>query len=268
MKAHPKRHFGQHFLRDTGILGRLERLIQPASTDYIVEIGAGDGGLSRRIAPSAGRFLALEIDADQMPALREAIASSPRAMALNADVLELDLEELLGDTHPDALRTRLVGNLPYNIASAIIHRSLRLQLPVLDMTFMVQLEVAQRIISPPRSRAYGYLSVDCQHRADVRMVFKVPPACFVPRPRVMSAVIQLRPRAPHPASRQDLAFDDLVKAAFGYRRKTLENSLRRNPNLGPVCAALLKRAEIDGSRRPEDLSVAEYEHLARAYCGL
>jgi 16S rRNA (adenine1518-N6/adenine1519-N6)-dimethyltransferase len=130
------------------------------------------------------------------------------------------------------------------------------------MVYMVQLEVAERIIAPPGSRTYGYLSIDCQHRADVRLAFKVPPACFVPRPRVMSAVVTFRPRGIDPGSKMDLCFDDLVKAAFAYRRKTLLNSLRRHPEFGPVAGKMLAEAGIPDKRRAEEITIAEYQRLA------
>ncbi len=264
MKSHPKKRFGQHFLRDTGILGRLERLIQPASTDCIVEIGAGDGALSCRLAPAVKCYVALEVDGDLMPDLLAALAPHHNANALHADVLALDMEELIADSGFDPSRTRLLGNLPYNIASEIVRRSLRLRQPVLDMIFMVQLEVAHRIVSPPGSRAYGYLSVDCQHRADVRMLLKVPPACFAPRPAVTSAVVQLRPRKRGLDPEADVIFDALVKAAFAHRRKTLENSFRLNPIFEAAAAQFLEQAQIEGKRRAEDLTVSEYECLALA----
>ncbi len=268
MKSHPKRRFGQHFLRDTGILARLEREINPLPTDSIIEIGAGDGSLSVKVAPSAGRFCALEVDDDQIPSLEGALAPYSNSTVIHGDILEMDLEQLLRDMQLDAANTRLIGNLPYNIASAIIHRCLRLREPVRDMIYMVQLEVAQRIISSPHSRAYGVLSVDCQHRADVRLLFKVSPACFCPRPKVMSAVVQIRPRGIQAGTPLDRAFDDVVKAAFAHRRKTLENSYRRHPAIGPIAGALLESAGVQGTRRAEDLSVAEYERLAHAFIGL
>ncbi len=268
MRPHAKRQFGQHFLRDTGILNRIERLIQPAPTDCIVEIGAGDGSLSQRIAPSAGHYLAIEVDDDLIPALSLALAPYAKTEVLQADILDMDLGGLIRARGFDPGSTRLIGNLPYNIASPIIRASLRLTTPVRDMTFMVQLEVAQRITSSPGSRAYGYLAVDCRHRADVRMMVKVPPACFSPRPRVMSAVIQLRPRGVPTGTGFDMAFDDLVKAAFSHRRKTIENSLRKHEQFGLVAVQLLERADIEGKRRAEELSVEEYERLAATYCAL
>ncbi len=265
MKPPPKKRFGQHFLRDTGILCRIERLIQPAREDLVAEIGAGDGALSLHIAPAVSRLLAIEIDPDQVCSLQSVLAPFPCAEAIQADILQLDLDALLSEWSRDARDIRLVGNLPYNIATAIMHQCLRLKNPIRDMTFMIQLEVAQRVVAAPGSRVYGVLSVDCQHRADVRLAFKVPPACFSPRPKVMSAIVVLKPHGIAADTDLETSFDSLVKAAFGYRRKTLANSLRRHAAFGPVSERLLTAAGIDGERRAEDLSVRDYEHLALTY---
>jgi 16S rRNA (adenine1518-N6/adenine1519-N6)-dimethyltransferase len=127
---------------------------------------------------------------------------------------------------------------------------------------MVQQEVAQRITASPVTRPYGSLSVDCQHHADVQMGFKISPACFVPRPKVSSAMISLRPKANLQDPHFESVFESLTKAAFAYRRKTLENSLRRHPLLAEITQNLLDQAGIDGSRRAEDLTVKEYENMA------
>lgn len=255
-----KKRFGQHFLRDTGILDRLARLIDPANRDCIIEIGAGDGAVSTRIAPLVSRYLAIEIDTDRITSLQEALAPWPHATVMQGDILDLDLAPFLSGAGRSALRSRVIGNLPYNVATAIIQKSLRMQ-TVYDMVYMVQLEVAQRIIAPPGSRTYGYLSIDCQHRADVRLCFKVPPACFVPRPRVTSAVVTFRPRGIDARSPLDLRFDDLVKAAFAHRRKTVANSLRRHPEYGPLAAQMLLGAGIEERRRAEEITIAEYQRL-------
>jgi 16S rRNA (adenine1518-N6/adenine1519-N6)-dimethyltransferase len=127
---------------------------------------------------------------------------------------------------------------------------------------MLQLEVAERITASPGSRQYGLLSVLCQHLCEVRLAFKVSPACFVPRPKVMSAVIEMHPRGGPRNPEFEASLVELAKAAFGHRRKTLANSLRYHPTIGPRSAALLAAAGIDGARRPEDVSVKEYEHLS------
>jgi len=263
----PKRRFGQHFLRDTGVLDRIVRWIQPATDDLFLDIGAGDGALSVRLAGRVARLVAIEVDADRIPLLEKALARFESATVIAGDILQLNLSELVSRYIQPGQKLRIAGNLPYNIATAIIEKLLHSQLSISDLFFMVQLEVAQRITASPGSKQYGLLSVECQHRADVRWGFKVSPACFVPRPRVSSATLSFCPK-PHsrdPALEPD--FEALCKAAFAYRRKTLENSLRRHPVLGKITRALLNSAGIDGSRRAEELSVQEYENLAEIYRG-
>jgi 16S rRNA (adenine1518-N6/adenine1519-N6)-dimethyltransferase len=261
----PKKRFGQHFLRDTGVIDRIVRWIQPSPDDTFLEIGAGDGSLSARLAPKTGRFLAIEIDPDCIPRLEEALKPFASAVVIPGDFLQLDLVELAGRHLEPGQQLRIAGNLPYNVGTAIIEKLLHSQLPILDMFFMLQLEVAQRIAAVPGSRQYGYLSVDCQHHADVQLGFKVSPACFVPRPQVSSSMISIRPKCLTLDPASDSDFEAMAKAAFSYRRKTLSNSLARHPVFGRVAPSLLSRAGIDGSRRAEDLSVQDYESLARIY---
>jgi 16S rRNA (adenine1518-N6/adenine1519-N6)-dimethyltransferase len=260
-----KKRFGQHFLRDTGVIERIVRLIQPAADEVFLDIGAGDGALSLRLAPGVSRLLAVEIDADCIPQLEEALSPYSSATVVAGDILRLDLKELLSPHLQPGAKLRIAGNLPYNIATAIIEKLLHIELPIADMTFMVQLEVAQRITAVPGTREYGSFSVDCQHHSDVRFAFKVSPACFVPRPKVSSAIVSFRPKPSPLDPALEADFEALCKAAFNYRRKTLENSLSRHPIIGPIASRLLKRAGTDGSRRAEQLSVREYEDLARAF---
>ncbi len=262
MRIAAKKRFGQHFLRDRGVLDRLVRLVNPMPEDVILEIGAGDGALSTRLAPAARKLLAVELDKECLPVLEESLASFPSACIVAGDILTLDLRKLLCDQVRPGLRLRAAGNLPYNIATAIIQMLLRQTPPFADMIFMVQLEVAERITARPGSRRYGLLSILCQHFAEARIAFKVSPACFVPRPNVMSAVLELYPLGDSTDPEAEDCFIEVAKAAFTHRRKTLANSLRRNRDLGPGSASLLAEAGIDGSRRPEDLAVKEYEHLA------
>ena len=261
----PKKRFGQHFLRDKGVVDRIVRWIQPASNDLFLDIGAGDGALSLCLAPGVPRLLAIEVDADCIPYLENALAPFPSATVIAGDILKLDLAEIVSPYLKPDTRLRIAGNLPYNIATVIIEKLLHINLPIHDLAFMVQLEVAQRITARPGTRDYGYFSLVCQHRSDVRLGFKVSPACFVPRPKVKSAMVSfhLKPKIWDSALESD--FEAMGKAAFSYRRKTLENSLSRHPVLGKRSSLLLTRAGIDGSRRAEELSILEYEHLAQTY---
>jgi 16S rRNA (adenine1518-N6/adenine1519-N6)-dimethyltransferase len=260
-----KKRFGQHFLRDTGAIDRIVRWIQPASGDTFLEIGAGDGALSSRLAPRVARFLALEIDFDRIPQLEEALTPFQSALVIPGDVLQLDLRELAEHHLKPGQQLRIAGNLPYNIGTAIIEKLLHEGLPILDMFFMVQLEVAQRITALPGSRQYVFLSVHCQHHADVQLGFKVSPACFVPRPQVSSSMVSFRPKCTDMDPVCEADFEGIAKAAFSHRRKTIANSLASHAVFGTISHSFLGRAGIDGSRRAEDLSVREYEHLARSY---
>jgi 16S rRNA (adenine1518-N6/adenine1519-N6)-dimethyltransferase len=183
------------------------------------------------------------------------------------DFLQMDLSDLATRRLrlSPSQRLRIVGNLPYNIATVIIEKLLHQSAHVVDMFFMVQLEVAQRIAAMPGSRQYGYLSVDCQHHSDVHLGFKVSPACFVPRPQVSSSMISLTPKRSELDPVCEADFEAITKAAFSYRRKTLTNSLARHPVFGKVSCSLLNLAGIEGSRRAEELSVQQYELLARIY---
>ena len=256
-----KKRFGQHFLRDTGVLDRIARLIAPSAHDIFLEIGAGDGALSSRLAPQVSRLFAVERDPECIPLLKTALEQFPSAAIVEGDILKTDIGGLL-DHYSGASTVRVAGNLPYNIATTIIDKLLALDLAAADMTFMLQLEVARRVTAVPGSREYGLLSVNCQHRADVRLAFTVSPACFVPRPRVTSAIVVFQPFEQRWDACLEERFREVLGAAFAYRRKTLANSLRRHPWIGPVAGRLLREAGIDGTRRAEDLTVREYERLA------
>jgi 16S rRNA (adenine1518-N6/adenine1519-N6)-dimethyltransferase len=256
-----KKRFGQHFLRDTGVIERIIRLIDPAPGDIVLEIGAGDGAISARLASRVSRLLALEYDRECWPLLEGALRSFPAAEIVRGDILAVDIPALVEPLFMQG-RVRVAGNLPYNIATAVIGKLLSLRLPFFDMTFMLQLEVARRVTAQPGNRDYGLLSVHCQHHAEVRLDFTVSPACFVPRPRVTSAVVTFHPLSRAWDASQETRFTEILRAAFAYRRKTVANSLARHPFTAQVADQLLRRAAIDGARRAEDLSVAEYERLA------
>jgi 16S rRNA (adenine1518-N6/adenine1519-N6)-dimethyltransferase len=259
----PKKRLGQHFLRDTGVIDRIVRWIGPAANDLFVEIGAGDGALSVRLAPRVAGFIAIELDSDCIPLLQKNLADFGSAVVVAGDVLELDLGSLVHSSLISGRTLRIAGNLPYNIATAIVEKVFQCGLPVKDMAFMVQQEVAQRITAQPGSRQYGYLSVFCQHRSEVQLGMAISPACFVPRPQVYSRMVSFNPRSGSFDPGFESSFETLAKAAFAYRRKTLGNSLRRHPVIGPLSRELLEKAGIDGKRRAEQLSVCEYEGLTR-----
>ncbi len=260
-----KKRLGQHFLRDTGVIDRIIRWMNPRPDDTFIEIGSGDGVLSKRLAPAVARLFAIELDRDCIPSLEKALKPYKTATVVHDDILQLDMSQFASDSKRCTPDLRVAGNLPYNIATAIIEKIMHCSLSVQDMMFMVQAEVAQRITAAPGSRQYGYLSVHCQHHCDVRIGFRVSPSCFVPRPKVSSSMVSLHPKKSLKDADFESCFEDLVKAAFSHRRKTLANSLAKHALFGPVSNSILKHAGIDGSRRAESLSVAEFENLTRIY---
>ena len=257
-----KKRLGQHFLKDTGVLDRIIRWIGPAHDQVFIEIGAGTGALSVRLAEKAGALTAVELDGDCIPVLSEALARFNTAVVVHADILNIDPAELVFKYSREGQKFRVAGNLPYNIGTAVIGKLLRATIPIEAMFFMLQIEVAERIMALPETREYGVLSVLCRHYAEARMGFKVSPACFAPRPGVMSAMISLHPRPSDKNAEWNVDFEELVKACFAHRRKTLANSLSMNARFGKISNELLKNANIEGSRRAESLDVGEYEHLA------
>ena len=260
-----KKQLGQHFLKDTGVLDKIIRWIDPAADQVFIEIGAGMGALSVRLAEKAGALAAIELDGDCVPVLEETLARFNSAAVIHADILNIDPAELACKYLRSGQKLRIAGNLPYNIGTAIIVKLLRADIPIEAMFFMLQFEVAERIMAPPETREYGVLSVLCRHYAKARMGFKVSPACFTPRPKVMSAVISLHPKPREKSAEWEAGFEELVKACFAHRRKTLVNSLSMNARFGKISTELLKNANIEGTRRAESLDVGEYKHLTDIY---
>jgi 16S rRNA (adenine1518-N6/adenine1519-N6)-dimethyltransferase len=223
----------------------------------VLEVGPGPGGLTRALLRSAAAdVVAVELDRRAIAALAELEAAFPgRLRVIEGDALALDPAELL----PDGPR-RIIANLPYNIATPLLVRWLRGAAALDGMVLMFQQEVAERICAAPDTEAYGRLSVLAQWRGRCAMLLRLPPGAFSPPPRVWSAVIGVTPHAEDPGPALFAAMERLTAAAFGQRRKMLRGSLKA---LGGA-EALLAAAGIDGARRAETLSVAEFDRMARA----
>jgi 16S rRNA (adenine1518-N6/adenine1519-N6)-dimethyltransferase len=247
------RRLGQHFLRPASV-ERLLRLIDPRPDESFLEIGPGAGALTLPLAARAHRVVAVELDGALAARLR---AHAPTNVAIvDGDALEVDLRELV------PAHGRLVGNLPYYVSSPLLRRFLDLRDRVRDVHVMLQEEVARRVASPPGSKEYGVLSVlfGAMGLLDVPLTF--PPGAFAPPPRVSSAILRVRfPHPPPVAVSDPQALEKVVFAAFAHRRKTLENNLEDSyPNLKQH----LRLLNIEGSRRPETLSVVEFAQLAES----
>lgn len=249
-----RKRFGQNFLRDLGIISRIIRSIGPREGDRLVEIGPGQGALTAPLLEATGKLEVVELDRDLIPGLRVQFFNYPDFVIHEGDALKFDFAALKGD----GPALRVVGNLPYNISTPLIVHLLTMGTAIADMHFMLQKEVVERLAAEPGSTDWGRLSVMAQYYCHVDQLFIVPPEAFVPRPKVDSAIVRLTPhnRLPHTADDPALLFE-LVKLAFGQRRKTLRNNLK-----GRVSAATLEALGIDPARRPQTLSVAEYVAIA------
>jgi 16S rRNA (adenine1518-N6/adenine1519-N6)-dimethyltransferase len=236
----PRKRFGQHFLHDPGVLARLVEAIHPSKTDFMVEIGPGEGALTRHLLRGVEHFEVIELDRDLASELA-AEFPPPRLIVHCADALEYDFTRF-----PPGMR--IVGNLPYNISTPLLFHLARFAQRVRDLHLMLQLEVVERMVAAPSTAAYGRLSVALQARFRMRKLFKVSKGAFRPPPKVESAVVRLEPLS------KILEIDEqLLRRAFSARRKTLRNAL---PEID--FAAL----GIDSSLRPENLSPEDYARLA------
>ena len=259
-----RRSLGQNFLLDLNLTARIARAAGPLEGITIVEVGPGPGGLTRALlALGAKRVIAIERDARCLPALQElAEHAGDRLTVIAADAMEIDLAP-----HVPSGPVRIVANLPYNIATALLVRWLTVEPwpPWYDMLVLTfQREVAQRIVANPGSKAYGRLSVLAGWRTAAQTLFDITPKAFVPAPQVTSSVVRLIPRAqPLPCERRLL--ERVVEAAFGQRRKMLRQSLK---SLGVDPLALLAAAQGDPTARAEDVPVEGFVAMARALAAM
>ncbi len=233
---------------------RLLRAIDPRIGDRLVEIGPGRGALTYPLLERAGRLAAIELDRDLLPLLRAGASTRGELELFNVDVLEFDFAAL-GEPP-----FRVVGNLPYNISTPLLFHLLDSLSLIDDMHFMLQKEVARRLVAAPGGGDYGRLSVMLQQRCECHYLFEVAPHSFRPPPKVDSAVVRLEPLASPRFDAGDPArFADIVRTAFGQRRKTIGNSLKTLLGRDRIAAC-----GIDPGLRAENLSVADFARLSRA----
>jgi 16S rRNA (adenine1518-N6/adenine1519-N6)-dimethyltransferase len=251
-----RRSLGQNFLLDLNLTGRIARAAGPLDQTTIIEVGPGPGGLTRALLlEGAQRVVAIERDERCLTALAELAAVYPGRLDLvEGDALALDPIQLTPAPR------KIVANLPYNIATALLLRWLDRVREYESLTLMFQREVAERLVATPRSPAYGRLSVITQWLTEPKILFDVPARAFVPPPKVTSSVVSLVPR-PGPMTQASKAvLERVTAAAFGQRRKMLRSSLK---TLGVPVEPLLAGAALDGTARAEELTVADFCALAR-----
>jgi 16S rRNA (adenine1518-N6/adenine1519-N6)-dimethyltransferase len=258
----PRKRLGQNFLIHEAVLDSIMRLVEPAPEDEILEIGPGLGSLTRRLVERARHVWAVEVDPKLVAKLRAGtLGSNPVLELIEGDVLELPLESILPER-----KIKLVANLPYSISTPVLFRLFEMSGRFSFFVLMVQREVAERMASGPGSKSYGALSVWCQIYGRITAKVPVAPEAFLPRPKVRSMVLKIEPY-PQPLVTVDElpVFRGLVRAAFGQRRKTLENNLTawlKSPR-GEV-DRLLRQQGVEPRRRGETLSLDEFIRLGRS----
>jgi len=253
-----EKSLGQNFLLDLNLTGKIARSAGSLDGETVLEIGPGPGGLTRAIlAEGASKLIVIEKDSRCLPALADISNAYPKRIeVLNTDALELDETSLFEG------RAKIVANLPYNVATPLLIKWLGHPDRFSSMTLMFQKEVADRITAEPRTKAYGRLTILCQWLCVCSRQFDISPKAFTPPPKVTSTVVQLipRPEPAFPANQRIL--EKVVAAAFGQRRKMLRASLKP---LGQSTDILLRKAEINPTRRAEELTVEEFCRLAQAF---
>lgn len=254
----PKKRLGQHFLTDPKLLGRIADALGATRDDTVIEIGPGRGALTEQLLARAGRVIAIELDRELAPRLAARWQDEPRFTLVEGDVLAQDLGTLAGGPY------LLAGNVPYNITTPILFHAMRHPRPA-RAVYLVQREVAERVVAAPGSESYGALSVNLQALADAEMLFGVAARAFTPPPKVESAVIRVRPRATALlAPQEEEPFRILVQGAFGLRRKQMRRVLRTLRGWDAARAdAALARAAIDPQARPETLAPEDFLRLLR-----
>jgi 16S rRNA (adenine1518-N6/adenine1519-N6)-dimethyltransferase len=251
MRHIPRKRFGQHFLADKAYLDRIVRAIGAAPGELFVEIGPGEGVLTARILSMVGNMHAIEIDRDLAARLRSTYGDKGLTL-FEGDALKLDFSSL-----PEGMR--VIGNLPYNISTPLIFHLCGFANRFLDMHFMLQKEVVERMAAKPSTAAYGRLSVMAQYWCDVEPLFVVPAGAFRPPPKVQSMMVRLRPHPPgYHGETDSQLLRQVVTAAFSHRRKTLRNSLS-----GLLSESRLVESGVEPGDRAENLGLSDYVRLSR-----
>jgi 16S rRNA (adenine1518-N6/adenine1519-N6)-dimethyltransferase len=264
-----RRRLGQHFLtRHWGVQAVMEA-IAPGASERFLEVGSGRGALTLPLLEAGASVVAVELDESLAASLASRIPAATPCAILRGDILRIDLPSLAGHPLLAGERFRVVGNLPYSIASPAILRLLSLGERVADWTLMVQREVGERILASPGSKLYGVLTLLCAARASCRRLLDLPPSCFSPPPAVHSTLAHFVPRSPGVLTEAEIpCFERVVKASFSGRRKMIKNSLASGLRLEPAQAeSVLRWAGLRPLDRPEQIPLQGYLELVRILKG-
>lgn len=260
-----QKKFGQNFLIDTHVLDKIITSAEITKDDFVLEIGPGIGTMTQYLAQAAGEVVAVEIDKNLIPILEDTLSGYDNVSVINDDVLKVDIEQLAMDKN-GGKPIKVVANLPYYITTPIIMGLFEKHVPLKSITVMVQKEVADRMQVGPGTKDYGALSLAVQYYAKPYIVANVPPNCFMPRPKVGSAVIRLDRYEEHPVQVKDerLMFK-IIRASFNQRRKTLANGLNNSPEIHLPKEVITEAIESLGrgaSIRGEALTLEEFAKLS------
>lgn len=264
----PSRRFGQNFLTDRRVVERIIQALEPGIDETVVEIGPGRGALTASLLAKTGHLIAIEFDRSLIPLLEEKFASKANFKLVQSDALVTDICDVI----LPAQHARVVANLPYNVATAILQRLIAQRCCLTEMVLMLQKEVVERITAGPGSADRGYLSVFVEAHCETEKLFDVAPHSFRPPPKVWSSVVRLvlRPRLAADVHDEKMLWQ-VVSAGFAQRRKTILNNLRHAPS--PLqetvkdhggASIVLCRAEVEVQRRAETLTLEEWARITRA----
>ena len=260
-----QKKFGQNFLIDTHVLEKIILAANITKEDMVLEIGPGIGTMTQYLAETAGHVVAVEIDRNLIPILKETLADYDNVTVINEDILRVDIKAL-AEEYNGGKPIKVVANLPYYITTPIIMGLFESGVPIDNITVMVQKEVADRMKEGPGSKDYGALSLAVQYYAEPEIVANVPPNCFIPRPNVGSAVIRLTRHKEMPVEVKDPALMfKIIRASFNQRRKTLQNGLGNAPELPYTkeqIAAAIAEMGLTPTIRGEALSLAQFAQLS------
>ena len=260
-----QKKFGQNFLIDPTVLDRIIRAARITKEDCVLEIGPGIGTMTQYLAESAGSVVAVEIDQNLIPILKETLAEYDNVSIINDDILKVDLNKIVEEKN-GGRPIKVVANLAYYITTPIIMGLFEKQVPLQSITIMVQKEVADRMQVGPGTKDYGALSLAVQYYAKPEIVANVPPNCFIPRPNVGSAVIRLTKYEQPPVTVRDVdRMFAIIRASFNQRRKTLVNGLGNAPELGlskERVAHALEEMQLLPTVRGEALTLAQFARLS------
>jgi 16S rRNA (adenine1518-N6/adenine1519-N6)-dimethyltransferase len=264
----PSKRFGQNFLTDKSTINRIVEALNPQTDETIVEIGPGRGALTAPLIERAGRLIAIEFDRNLIPVLTNEFGNNENFKLVESDAL---ITDICDEIRP-APTARVVANLPYNIATAVLQRLIEQRACLTELILMLQREVVDRIMAPPGSTERGFLSVIVEAYCEAEKLFDVAPGSFRPTPKVWSSVmrLKLRPKIDFDSQQEKLLWQ-VVSAGFAQRRKTILNNLRSAPpplqdqlKTHGGASIVLCRAEVELQRRAETLALGEWTRIVRA----